>query len=224
MRVNRPKIFANKNKINITKLKDLEKEHRFPPILTDQHKVKNIKRIESVVRGSLEYREYIKYLVNHMNMDKCHFLPKVKKQDGRRISVEIHHEPFTLYDITQIVFEKHEREGRDINHFLIAEEVMKLHYMNQVGLIPLSATVHQLVHDGKIFIPVQDVYGKGFIDFINEYDISDELRTVLFDKIQMSREIEQDDNLSILERQYEYISIDGIDYPSLENFMEKEQA
>lgn len=224
MRINRPQLFNNKNLINITKLKDLEKEYRFPPILTDKHKVKNIKKIESVIRSSLEYREYIKYLITHMNMDKCHFLPKVKKENGKRITIEIHHEPFTLYDITQIVFEKWLNEEREINHFLIAEEVMKLHYKNQVGLIPLSATVHQLVHDGKIFIPVQDVYGRGFIDFINEYDIGEDLHSVLFDKIQLSREIDQEENLSILERKYEYISIDGIDFPCVEDFKLEEQA
>ena len=219
MRVNRPDtIFNNDNLINVMKLKDVPNEYRFPTILTDRDKVKNIKNIEKLVRGSSEYRDYIKYLREYANMHKCHFFKDVSKENNKKISIEIHHEPFTLYDITQVVLEKWISEEMEINHFLIAEEVMRLHYKNMVGLIPLSITVHQLVHDGRVFIPVQDVYGKGFVDFVIEYDeyINPDLRRILNEKIDISRNIAIEQDLSILERKYVYIEVEGVLYPSLE--------
>lgn len=221
MRVNRPDVFNNDNLINVMKLRDLPKEYRFPTILTDKDKIKNIKKIEMVVRSSLEYKDYIKYLREYVNMHKCRFFKDVEKESNKKISIEVHHEPFTLYDITQIVLEKWIDEEREINHFGIAEEVMRLHYKNMVGLIPLSATVHQLVHDGKVFIPVQDVYGKGFVDFVIEYDeyINPDLRRILNEKIDISRDIAVEQDLSILERKYVYIEVDGMKVPALEEFM-----
>ena len=221
MRINRPDVFDNSNLINVMKLKDLPKEYRFPTILTDKDKIKNIKKIEMVVRSSLEYKDYIKYLREYANMHKCHFFKDVEKESNKKISIEVHHEPFTLYDITQIVLEKWIDEEREINHFGIAEEVMRLHYKNMVGLIPLSVTVHQLVHDGKVFIPVQDVYGKGFVDFVIEYDeyINPDLRRILNEKIDISRDIAVEQDLSILERKYVYIEVDGMKVPALEEFV-----
>lgn len=218
MRVNRPDVFNNDNLINVMKVKDVPQAYRFPTILTDKDKVKNIKKIEMVVRSSQEYKDYIKYLREYANMYKCHFLKDVMKDNNKKITIEVHHEPFTLYDITQIVLEKWIAYEMEINHFLIAEEVMRLHYRNMVGLIPLSATVHQLVHDGRVFIPVQDVYGKGFVDFVIEYDefINPDLKRILKQKIDISRNIAVEQDLSILERKYVYIEVDGVTYPTLE--------
>ena len=37
-----------------------------------------------------------------------------------------------------------------------------------VGLIPLSETVHELVHNGYLFIPTDAVYGK-YKEFVQQY-------------------------------------------------------
>lgn len=218
MRVNTPDVFTNNNLINVMKLKDVPKEYRFPTIMNDKDKVKNIKKIEMIIRGSMEYKDYIKYLREYVDMSKCYFFKNVTKENNRKVSIEIHHEPFTLFDITKIVLEKWLYNEMEVNHFLIAEEVMKLHYQNKVGLIPLTATAHQLVHNGKLFIPVQDVYGKGFIDFVLEYDdfIDQDLRKILNEKIDISRDIAVEQNLSILERKYIYVDVDGVSMPALE--------
>ena len=61
--------------------------------------------------------------------------------------------------------------------YLDADEVMECHYLNRVGLIPLSKTIHEMVHKSdKIFIPLHLVYGryKEFFDVYGEY-MSDQL-------------------------------------------------
>lgn len=222
MRINKAKSFKKTKLINVKQLKDIPKEHRFTSILNERDKLKAIKKIEMIVRSSAEYKEYVKYLREYVNMNKCHFFSGITKENGRKVSIEIHHEPFTLFDISKIVLEKWVYHDEDINLFLISEEIMKLHYQNRVGLIPLTSTVHELVHNGKIFIPIQDVYGKGFIDFIAEYDdfIDQDLRKILNDKIDISRDIIQEDNLSILDKNYVYLEIEGITMPSLTELQE----
>lgn len=219
MRVNTPGVFSNENLINVMKLKDVPKCHRFPTALDDKAKVKNIKKIEALVRGSMEYKDYIKYLREYAGLHKCYFFKDITKENNRKVSIDIHHEPFTLFDITKIVLEKWLYEEKDINHFLIAEEVMRLHYKNMVGLIPLTKTVHELVHLGKLFVPVQDVYGKGFIDFVLEYDdfIDQDLRKILNEKIDISRDIAIEQNLSLIERKYLYVEVDGVMMPSIDD-------
>ena len=97
--------------------------------------------------------------------------------------MELHHYPFTLFDIVQGVL-RHEygilsdREPvykRPVNLFKVAEKVMKLHYQGVIGLIPLSLTAHELAHNGDIFIPLTDEYvfgnWKSLFDNQEEYGI-----------------------------------------------------
>ena len=58
--------------------------------------------------------------------------------------------------------------GEDLDIDSVAYEVMFLHYNGLVGLIPLSATVHELVHNKYLFVPLDRVYGY-WEDFYNMY-------------------------------------------------------
>ena len=51
---------------------------------------------------------------------------------------------------------------------MVAKEVMELHYKLMVGLIPLSQTVHELAHSGRLFIPSDKVLGR-FNLFVEYY-------------------------------------------------------
>jgi hypothetical protein len=62
----------------------------------------------------------------------------------------------------------------------IAQEVMWNHYRMVVGLIPLSETVHELVHNGFLFIPTTSPFGyyrKFYLDY--EPYIDPELKRIL---------------------------------------------
>ena len=65
-----------------------------------------IKDIEIQIRRSFEYRQFIKYLRENMNMNKCSFLKGVSNEESFDIKIEIHHYPFTLRDIVEIVYRK----------------------------------------------------------------------------------------------------------------------
>jgi len=204
---------------DIRKTIELKQIHKLPKlekkilIVTDKEKLKLIKTVEKVVRSSIEYKQYIQYLREEIDMTMCSFFNNISNKDGSKVSIEIHHEPFTLFDITQIIVEKCMSNDIIVNPLLLAEEVMKLHYQNKVGLIPLSITVHQLVTDGKIFIPLQCVYGD-FIGFLEEYNdyITDDIKDILECKLKMSRDLTELD-LSKLEKKYVYLEIDGMTFP-----------
>ena len=76
-----------------------------------------------------------------------------------------------------------------------------------------NLTVHELVHEGKVLIPLQVVYGN-YIKFLEEYDeyISQDLKNILEAKLIMSKEVV--DN-SILEKKYVYVDVDGMTLPQI---------
>lgn len=182
-------------------------------VMNDRDKVKLIKSVETIVRSSLEYKQYIKFLKDEIDMTCCTFFNNVTRETGSKVKLEVHHEPFTLFDITGIICEKFIGEGCDLNPILIAEAVMALHYRNQVGLVPLSSTVHGLVHDGRLLIPLQNVYGD-YLSFLTEYYdyISPDIKSMLQTKLDMSKDL-QSESMSILEKKYVYLNVDGFNLP-----------
>ena len=205
--------------VNINNLPDVEMLYN---IVSEKDKVKTVKTCERMIRSSLEYKEYIKFLKEYIDMTKCSFFGNTKMDHYSKFKVEIHHSPFTLYDITMTILLKHLDEYGEINLFEVCEEVMKLHYQCKVGLIPLSTTVHKLVHEGMVFIPVQNVRGD-WLAFYKEYepympqDMKDKLRNI----IKFSKECQ---DYSLLATKYTYIDVDGFRPLSLlgqEDFMKK---
>lgn len=121
---------------------------------------KYIMDVKRTVRNSLEYRQYVQFLRNYMNMNECSFFENVSNAENTKIKIEIHHSPYTLEDIVMTVFNKRVFYGEPIDVEDVAKEVMYIHYFLMVGLIPLSETVHKLVHNQYVFIPTNKVVGK----------------------------------------------------------------
>ena len=130
-----------------------------------KHYIIDIKR---EIHNSIEYRRMVKFMREFMDMDRCAFYENVTNAETFRIKIEIHHHPFTIEDIIRIVVKKRMACGEDLDIDSVAYEVMFLHYNGLVGLIPLSATVHELVHNKYLFVPLDRVYGY-WEDFYNMY-------------------------------------------------------
>lgn len=130
---------------------------------------KYIRAVEMSVRGSYEYKAMIKYLREYVDMNQCAFYKNLSNADSTKIHIEIHHEPLSLYDIAIIVYNKRSAYNEPLDEELVAKEVMYHHYNMMVGLIPLTETVHQLVHASYLFVPTTAVYGK-YREFVNAYE------------------------------------------------------
>lgn len=217
-----PKVEHYSGKTSNVKVVHFEKPiiiPRLPVITTEKQKDKLIKTIEKLIRGSMEYRDLIKYLRAYINMDECEFFPNFKAGKKRGM-IEIHHAPYDLYTITWIVMEKYEQEHGFIDELDVAEEVMRLHYEGMVGLIPLSVTAHELVHDGQLIVPLNCVRGK-FVQFTKDYypyieKISKDVDIIgmLNENIELTRKLSRKD-LSILDVQYVYTEVDGCVLPKV---------
>jgi hypothetical protein len=163
---------------------------------------KMVKRVERIVRKSYEYRTYIKYLKNELSMNQFTFFSNVDMDDIKGISLEMHHYPFTLYDIVSAVINQKVYENEtQMTDFSIADEVMQLHYKNQVGIVPMSKTNHELAHNGELFINLNNVFGD-VRSFLNKYNmgITSELNERLEKLISLSKQDNKELNTEILEK------------------------
>ena len=149
-------------------------------LMDDKDREKYIKDLERHIRSSYEYRAMINYLREYVDMNSCAFLPNVTNELNRRIRIEIHHSPFTLRDICVTILNKRTKTNDILTIEAVAYEVMFVHYSLMIGLIPLSETVHQLVHNKYIFIPTDKVYGY-YKNFAIQY--ADYMDPELLDKL-----------------------------------------
>jgi hypothetical protein len=202
-------------------LEELEAPRAFYNFGNKKDRNKFIKTCEILIRQSVEYKDLIDYLRTKMGMNFCSFFHNVSREafNKTRFGIEIHHGPFTLYDIAAIVLHSHEMlEGEFKQHELldIAEEVMELHYRGYVGLVPLSTTVHELVHSGKLFVPLQFI-DDGFLKFYELYKDAimdmEGLADLLDANVALSKEFEEDPDhfMSILQKKYIYVINEGYD-------------
>ena len=116
---------------------------------------KYIDDIERMVRSSREYREAVQYMRKFINMNTSLFFQNINNIETTKIKIELHHHPFTLYDIVLTVFNKRSRLQEPLDIELVAKEVAYLHYFLIIGLVPLSRTEHKLVHNQALFIPLK---------------------------------------------------------------------
>lgn len=125
-----------------------------------------IKKIESQIRKSNEYRDYIFHLDKEIGINQCAVFGNISDSD--EVTLEFHHYPFTLYDIVEICVNNRIMNNEKFCSMDVIYEVLKLHEKNEVGLVKLCKTAHELVHDSKIFIKLESVFGK-VNEFIEDY-------------------------------------------------------
>lgn len=103
-----------------------------------------VKHVEKIIRADKSYLNYVKKIKEtEDNLAKDVILNNLKSTDA---AIEMHHHPFTLYDIVSIVALHNFNNDIEFNSFSLATEVIALHYANMVGLAPMSVTTHQLAH------------------------------------------------------------------------------
>lgn len=215
----------NTEKYSILKLDNIPPFEDNPyDLLDNKDFTKYIKDVERICRNSFEYRSMINYLRENVNMNKCSFFQNVNNIDTFKIKIHLHHHPFTLYDLCIIIFNKRSYYRESLNAEMVAKEVMFLHYNLYVGLIPLSETVHELVHNNYLFIPMDRVLGK-YQEFINLYNdfMTPEQIDLLERNIEATKAYCDDLELNpLLQKSYVYLDVTGAyDLPTFEEVIDK---
>ena len=180
-------------------------------LFDDKEREKYITDLERHVRSSYEYRAMVNYLREYMNMNSCAFIPSVTNETSRKIRIELHHSPFTLRDICVTIVNKRMKNNEMLTIESVAYEVMFVHYSLMVGLIPLSETVHQLVHSQYIFVPTDKVYGY-YKNFVKAY--YDYIDPELLDKLDELERLTiagtyNDSYKEVLEKKYITVDMEG---------------
>ena len=153
---------------------------------------KFIRSVEGLVRKSEEYTNYIDYIRNQIGLNYCMVMPNI---DGDNAKIEMHHGPIlTLYDYISIFIEYYIKVNKNFNSFKLAEAIIKAHYRNEIQVVMLSVSVHQLVHDNKIFIHPKQAFGD-FNKFIKKYKLglTDEMKNNINDYITLSEMYKSND-------------------------------
>jgi len=127
---------------------------------------KRIKKIERIVRKSFEYRIWTIFLKTTLDVSHCAFYEGYSMSNS--FTIELHHYPITLYDITYAIAHKHLQENGFFTSFGVAYEVCRVHYLFQISVVPLSPTAHKLYHDGLLPIHPDLVKGSWNI-FLQDY-------------------------------------------------------
>jgi len=103
-----------------------------------------VKAVEKLIRNDRSYLNYVEKIKDtEDNLAKDVILNNLKSTDA---AIELHHHPFTLYDIVSIVALHNFNNDIKFTSFSLAKEVLALHYANMIGLAPMCTTTHQLAH------------------------------------------------------------------------------
>ena len=124
-----------------------------------------IKSVERLVRQNDDYKLWLSILREQPKLSRDAFLHNMTSQE---VEIQLHHYPFNLYTIVQVVISKLLSEKKVVSTFIAADEVIKLHFDDKIGLVPLTVTSHELAHLGKLKFLRTQIYGQWEL-FYNEY-------------------------------------------------------
>lgn len=148
-------------------------------ILEDDEKAKTkfIKNVEKTVRSSSEYKKWLNFLKSTLSIDlQCYHSGNLPNM----CSLEIHHHPYTLFQLVDITMYNMQDELYTI--FDLAKNVMKLHFMNLVGFVPLCISSHENYHAQILDIPIEVCEGNwrnlDKVLHIPEYIVADTKRKI----------------------------------------------
>lgn len=127
-----------------------------------ENEVAYIKAVERLVRSSKYYSRYIAHMKNDLGMNFCQVKGNISEDEDAGVTdlIEMHHGPiFTLFDVTSIILNYMLAKEMKITTFSVANKVIEEHFKHRVQTVMLCKTVHQLVHDNKVFLNYKQGFG-----------------------------------------------------------------
>ena len=161
-----------KNDLNLTNIPDIG-DINYYDLDDPKDYRKYINNIKRLVRGSIEYKD----LVKHVKDKYFNNYSGLSFENEVEVKCELHHVPFTLEDIIELVYLKNKEIGISTDLIDMSREVLELHFQGIVGLYNLNRTEHEMIHNNTIFIPLQCIYGNVvkffeiFKDYMSDYQI-----------------------------------------------------
>lgn len=154
-------------------------------IVEEKEMNKFIKACEGMIRHSIEYKLWTSYVKEALGLKVCSVTGEVNDETR----VEIHHHPFTLYDITKGVILRYIASSKEFCSFDVALDVIQLHYQMYAPFCLLVSSIHEKYHNGFINIPMEIVKGdtKYFISTYGSF-MDDETLSGFYNKLNINKE------------------------------------
>lgn len=115
-----------------------------------------IKQVERMVRSNKDYKLYLESLREVDLLSRDAFFINLTSD---LVEIQLHHFPFTLFNICRYVVEELFKDNELISTFMVADKVIKYHLNDQVGLVALSTTTHEIEHARGLPITEKQIYG-----------------------------------------------------------------
>lgn len=124
-----------------------------------------LKNVESAFRLSREYKA-IKSRLIESGMSNCQIHGNL---NAEMVTVEMHHNMLTLFDLAMIITEHMVRTVGKVSSFDVVRLLTEAHYNNEVLLVMLSKTPHQMYHNNsEFFLPFSMCIGEPW-KFLEKY-------------------------------------------------------
>lgn len=124
-----------------------------------------LKNVESAFRTSREYKA-IKARLIESGMTNCQVHGNLNSE---MVDIEMHHNMLTLFDLTMIITEHLIRTTGKASTFDVVRLLIDAHNNNEVLLIMLSKTPHQVYHNNpEFFLPFEMCIGEPW-KFLEKY-------------------------------------------------------
>jgi hypothetical protein len=117
-----------------------------------------IKYMTNLTRKTPEFRNFMTFVKSFLDVNRCSFYEDYSMKNG--FTIELHHYPFSLFDLCEAVATKKLKEDSFFMAFFVIEEVVLLHYKFLVGLTPLNPTAHDLAHNNELKIHPKIILGE----------------------------------------------------------------
>lgn len=124
-----------------------------------------LKNVESAFRTSREYKA-IKARLIESGMTNCQVHGNLNSE---MVDIEMHHNMLTLFDLSMIITEHLVRTVEKVSTFDVVRLLIEAHNNNEVLLIMLSKTPHQVYHNNpEFFLPFEMCIGEPW-KFLEKY-------------------------------------------------------
>lgn len=160
----------NEIKSNVEKLELYSDQYPFRLSLrvnkfdSEQDYKKFIKNCEKLVRGSIEYRLWVKYIIDVLGNNTC----MITAENMDECSIEVHHHIPSLYQAVSAIVNKHLEKNEEFSTFDICLESIEIHFENKIGYVCLINSMHEKLHNGALSVPKEIIKGN-YMAFISEY-------------------------------------------------------
>jgi hypothetical protein len=118
----------------------------------------HIEYIERIVRSSDYYKIWREYIKKTENATED-AIEKIDTKDYKKISLNIHHYPYSLYDIVLNIGISLIEEKGTTDVFEISKVVLQEHLLGNIAYVPLLVSDHQKYHSNLLCIEEEMVKG-----------------------------------------------------------------